>query len=266
MSLFCLKNSGILVHQHLRGQEVCALEISPIEQEERIMQGIRGMFAVLALAAAVLPMTGCNKRLINERNALYSQNTELQNELNRCRAAMDSAEGDRSGLMNQISTLQNQLAAERSKPPVVQRVNVPMPVAAPVRANTGFDSIAGVETETGNGTITVRVPGDVLFASGKTTLRNEALSTLDKIVSVIVRDYPSKTIRVEGYTDTDPIRKSKWEDNLDLSLARAAAVHRHLQKKGVNAKNLEAVGLGEWHPRSTKAKSRRVEIVVVLNN
>lgn len=226
------------------------------------MQGIRGLLTVLALAGALVPMTGCNKRLIDERNALYTQNTELQDELNRCRAAMGSAEGDRSNLMNQITGLQNQLAAERSKPPVQVRVPVPTPVPA---AN-GFASIAGVETETGNGTITVRVPGDVLFASGKTTLRNEALSTLDKIVSVIVRDYPSKTIRVEGYTDTDPIRKSKWEDNLDLSLARAAAVHRHLQKKGVKPKNLEAVGLGEWHPRSTKANSRRVEIVVVLNN
>ncbi|MFG0248436.1 MAG: flagellar motor protein MotB [Phycisphaeraceae bacterium JB051] len=229
------------------------------------MQGIRGMLAVLALAGALLPLTGCNKRLIDERNALYAQNTELQDELNRCRAAMDSAEGDRGNLMNQISSLQNQLAAERSKPPVVQRVEVPTPVPTPVAAN-GFASIAGVETEQGNGTITVRVPGDVLFSSGKVTLRSSAQSTLDKIASVIRRDYGSKTIRVEGYTDTDPIRKSKWQDNLDLSLARAASVHRYLQKKGITGRQLEAVGLGEWHPRSSKAKSRRVEIVVVLND
>jgi outer membrane protein OmpA-like peptidoglycan-associated protein len=224
------------------------------------------MLAVLALAGALLPLTGCNKRLIDERNALYAQNTELQDELNRCRAAMDSAEGDRSNLMNQISGLQNQLSAERSKPPVVQRVEVPTPVATPVPAANGFASIAGVETEQGNGTITVRVPGDVLFSSGKVTLRSTAQTTLDKIASVIRRDYSTKTIRVEGYTDTDPIRKSKWEDNLDLSLARAAAVHRYLQKKGIPGKQLEAVGLGEWHPRSSKANSRRVEIVVVLND
>ena len=135
------------------------------------MQGIRGLMVVVALAGAMLPLTGCNKRLIDERNALYTQNTELQDELNRCRAAMDSAEGDRGNLMNQISSLQNQLAVERSKPPVVQRVEVPTPVVTPVvQARTGFDNIAGIETETGNGTITVRVPGDVLFSSGKTTL------------------------------------------------------------------------------------------------
>ena len=230
------------------------------------MQGIRGMLVVLALAGAMVPLTGCNKRLIDERNALYAQNTELQDELNRCRAAMGSSEGDRSNLMSQIGGLQNQLAAERSKPPVVQRVEVPTPVITPVPAANGFASIAGVQTETGNGTITVRVPGDVLFSSGKTTLRSGALSTLDSIVRVIRRDYGSKTIRVEGYTDTDPIRKSKWADNLDLSLARAASVHRYLQKKGVPGRQLQAVGMGEWHPRSSKANSRRVEIVVVLND
>ncbi|MBL4701621.1 MAG: OmpA family protein [Phycisphaeraceae bacterium] len=226
------------------------------------MQGIRGLLAVVALACVVVPMTGCNKRLINERNALYAQNTELQDELNRCRAAMDSSEGGRSSLMSQISSLQNQLSVERSRPPVVRRV----PVAVPTPVANGFASIAGVETEIGNGTITVRVPGDVLFPSGKTSLRSAAQGTLDKIASVIRRDYASKTIRVEGYTDTDPIRKSKWQDNLDLSLARAAAVHRYLQKKGVAAKKLEAVGMGQWHSRSSKAKSRRVEIIVVLND
>ena len=231
------------------------------------MRNVRGIMTVLALAALLAPLTGCNKRLINERNALYAQNTELQDELNRCRSAMDSSEGDRSSLMNQISTLQGQLAAERSKPPVIQRVQVPGPtIIAPAPAANGFASIAGVETETGNGTITVRVPGDVLFPSGKTTLRSEAKSTLDKIANVIRRDYGSKTIRVEGHTDTDPIRKSKWADNLDLSLARAASVHRYLQTKGITPKKLEAVGLGQWHPRSSKSKSRRVEIVVVLND
>ena len=30
-------------------------------------------------------------------------------------------------------------------------------------------------------------------------------------------------LRIEGHTDTDPIRKSSWESNRDLSIARAMA-------------------------------------------
>ncbi len=225
------------------------------------MPAIRTL-SVLILAVAVLPLTGCQKRLVAERNALFAQNTELQEELERSRSALDSAESDRQQMLGQMNQLQGQLAVERAKPPVEIRV----PVLTPAANTTGFASIEGIETVTGQGTITVRVPGDVLFSAGKSTLRSAAKKTLGKIASVIKKDYDSNVIRVEGYTDTDPIRKSKWADNLDLSLARSAAVHRYLQKKGVKAKQLQAVGFGQWHPRSNKAKSRRVEIVVILND
>ena len=112
---------------------------------------------------------------------------------------------------------------------------------------------------------TVRVPGDVLFSAGKTILRKSAKKTLNQIAQVIEREYQHNIIHIKGYTDTDPIKKSKWADNLELSLQRAAAVHRHLQKQGVDPQQMEAVGLGPWHPQGSKSKSRRVEIVVILD-
>jgi len=217
--------------------------------------------AVLALMTTVM-LTGCGKsRLRQERDALFLQNQELQERLNQARAALDGVETERSNLLARISELESQLAAERARPrTVVQQPTYQAPVAA-----NPFGGIQGVETSQTNNRITVRVPGDVLFASGKVNLRSSSLATLNSIAQVIKREYAGKRVRVEGYTDTDPIRKSKWKDNLDLSLARAATVHRHLQSQGINPKNLEAVGLGQWHPQSSKQKSRRVEIVVVLN-
>lgn len=199
----------------------------------------------IGLVVLVGMLSGCEySRLKEERDAFYMENQELHQRLREARTA---AGADRQGLLAQIAKFD-------------ARPQLAPPIANP----TGFTSIEGIETETSAGQITVRVPGDVLFDSGRTTLKSGAKKTLDQIAGVIKRDYPTNTIRIVGYTDSDPIRRSKWKDNLALSQERAAAVHRFLQQGGIDPKRLETVGRGPWHPRSTKALSRRVEIIVVL--
>ncbi|GAB4193098.1 MAG: hypothetical protein Kow00105_07180 [Phycisphaeraceae bacterium] len=206
----------------------------------------RKMVICLLAVMGLIVFTGCQNRLKAERDALYLQNQELQEELDRARAAL-SAGGDNAALLAEIESLRAQLAAQ------------PQP-----GATTGFEGIAGVEAYNTGGTVTVRVPGDILFASGKIDLKQSAKQTLNQIAQVLKTEYAGNTIRIEGYTDTDPIRKSGWKDNLELSLQRAAAVHRYLQKQGLSPENMYAAGFGEARPRETKEKSRRVEIVVVL--
>ena len=211
--------------------------------------GLRSLLLLIAVASlTVLP--GCNQRLQRERDALYAQNQELQEELDRARAALDASQGRNQELAQRVAELEAQLAERRSAPPP---------------ASSGFTGIEGVETFASGGSVTVRVPGDVLFASGKTELRSSAKSTLAQIADVIRSEYAGQEVRVEGYTDTDPIRKSKWTDNLELSLHRAAAVERYLTERGIDADRVYSAGFGEAKPRDTKAKSRRVEIVVVLD-
>lgn len=213
--------------------------------------------AVIALSS----MTGCQmERLKKERQALWTQNQELQSELEAKRAALDAAEAERAALLAQVDQLQSDLAAARS-----MQSSGPAVAVAPRPASTGFESIQGVEAERRGGLIMVRVPGDVLFASGKIDLKPDARRTLDQIASVLQQQYPSNIVRIEGYTDIDPIRRSGWKDNLELSLERSAAVHRYMQGKGLNPERMYAAGFGQWHARDTKAKSRRVEIVVILN-
>ena len=207
---------------------------------------------LLVTAAALIGMTGCqNQRAIQERDALYIENEELRQQNNRLSSEVDALEQENQRLRQQL--------AERPEPqPQPQR-----PRGA--SANTPFSGIEGVEAEQTAGRVTVRVPGDVLFASGKASLRSSSESTLRQIANVITREYPDQVIRVEGYTDTDPIRKSNWSDNLELSLQRAAAVERYLMQQGVDADRMYSAGFGEANARGSKAKSRRVEIVVVLN-
>lgn len=110
----------------------------------------------------------------------------------------------------------------------------------------------------------ITVGGDLLFASGKAVLTRAGGARLGKIVQDIKSSYPGMIVRVYGHTDSDPIRKSPWKDNLELSANRAMAVVRYLISKGISAKLVETVAMGEHHPVSgTKAKNRRVEIFVV---
>ena len=219
------------------------------------MEGMKRLLSTYALVTGLVFLSGCQT---NERlDKLWAQNEELQDELTRTRSALDSLDSKFNELDNENRELRLAMEGARGGGPEPDRL-----VGAV--ANTPFDRIPGVETIARADSITVNIPGDVLFASGKISLKSQAKRTLDQIASVINREYASNRIRIEGYTDKDPIRKSKWRDNLELSTQRAAAVHRYLQSKGIDPGKMYAAGFGEWHPRATKAKSRRVVIVVVL--
>lgn len=221
-----------------------------------------GLVVVLLVAGTLL--AGCNnKRLKDERDALYMQNQELQDRLTQAQAAHDAAVADRERAAADAARLQAELAAQQQAAAAAAARNANSRTSA--RGNTGgFGRIANVESFENEGLLTVRVQGDILFAPGKADLKASARKTLSQIVEVLKREYPGNAIRIGGYTDSDPIRKSKWKNNEELSLARANAVRTYLRQQGISASRLFAAGYGSTNPRPTKAQSRRVEIVVVL--
>ncbi|MBX3389998.1 MAG: OmpA family protein [Phycisphaeraceae bacterium] len=108
------------------------------------------------------------------------------------------------------------------------------------------------------------VAGDVLFGSGSADLKATSKKTLDKVAAELKSSrYSRYSVRVDGYTDSDPIRKSKWGSNDALSEARARAVENYLQSKGVSSSRLSAYGRGASNLKKTKAESRRVEIIIL---
>ena len=212
------------------------------------------MYRMAITAAAAILMTGCTDQLRTERDALRVENSELRVELGNSQAALDSALSVNASLNQQVRDLHGQSSSH----------SVSALPSGAIADTGGFAAIEEVEAINDGRQITVRVPGDILFDSGKVTLKSSARRTLGAIAQVIKNDYPANMIRVSGFTDTDPIRRSKWSDNLELSMQRAASVHRYLQKQGVAPTQLYAAGFGQWQPRATKAKSRRVELVVEL--
>ena len=105
--------------------------------------------------------------------------------------------------------------------------------------------------------------GDVLFDSGRYTLKPNAQIALAK-VSTILELYPDLKVQVEGYTDS--VGSDSY--NQKLSENRANAVHDFLIQNGVPAGNVTSVGYGKADPVASndtadgRRQNRRVNMVV----
>ncbi len=118
--------------------------------------------------------------------------------------------------------------------------------------------------------LVVRVVDRVLFDSGKAELRPAARQILARVTQVLREQLADQPISIEGHTDNEPIVRSKWKDNWDLSLARARSVLHYLVKdEGLEPRRVSAAGYGEYHPLASndtpegRQHNRRVEIVVL---
>jgi chemotaxis protein MotB len=138
---------------------------------------------------------------------------------------------------------------------------------------TGFGEGYDVSFDAAAGTVTVTLSDSILFDSGKATLKSSTSRELDHIYSVLREKYGGRDIDVVGHTDTDPIKKSKWADNWELSAQRALSVARYIiQKGGIPEARIKAAGCGPARPiapnsnAAGKQKNRRVEIVVHILN
>ena len=118
--------------------------------------------------------------------------------------------------------------------------------------------------------LVVTFVAEVLFDSGKADLRADSLPKLDKVASVLNTTVKDLNVQVEGHTDNDPIKRSGWKSNWELSAHRALSVLHHLtDQQGVAPERLNIAGFGEYHPvtsnatKEGKQKNRRVEIVIL---
>ncbi|MCD6119264.1 flagellar motor protein MotB [bacterium] len=111
-------------------------------------------------------------------------------------------------------------------------------------------------------------PDNILFDSGKATLKPEFKQILDVLGPTLLK-IPNR-IQVEGHTDSVPINTAVFPSNWELSTARASGVLRYLVSRiGIPSERLCASGYADSHPIATnatsegKARNRRVEIVIL---
>ncbi|PPU40768.1 flagellar motor protein MotD [Xanthomonas arboricola] len=118
--------------------------------------------------------------------------------------------------------------------------------------------------------IEVEINSDILFGTGSAALAGNARDTLSALAAVL-RDAPNG-VRVEGYTDNQPIATAQFPSNWELSAARAASVVHLFADDGIAPQRLAMVGYGEFRARadnSTEAgrnANRRVVLIILADS
>jgi len=213
---------------------------------------------VLTVVAATGLLVGCTN-WHKKYDGLNVEHQNLKGLYENCVASLDTSTAEKAQLGQELNKTQQTM--EELQEQIRQRQISPAEAAGFGRGmDVAFDPTAG--------TITVTLPNAILFSPGKASLRKASVAELDHVRSVLRQRYQGRDIDVVGHTDSDPIRKSKWKDNWELSAERALTVLRYMTKQGIKPERIRAVAAGASRPiasnatSSGKAKNRRVEIVV----
>ena len=118
-----------------------------------------------------------------------------------------------------------------------------------------------------NGKVYVSLQENLLFPSGSAVVNPKGKVALGKLAEVL-NNNPEITVDIEGHTDSIPIR-GKYQDNWDLSTARATSIVRILTVDyKVDPVRIVASGHSQYDPVQTnstadgRALNRRTEIIL----
>ncbi|MEP7355407.1 MAG: flagellar motor protein MotB [Acidobacteriota bacterium] len=107
-----------------------------------------------------------------------------------------------------------------------------------------------------------------LFPSGEDVISTDAHSGLEKVAAAIGR--LNNPVRLEGHTDSRPIKTSRFKSNWDLSASRSIALLKILTERfDVAASRLSVAGYADTAPIASndtdegRARNRRVDIIVL---
>ena len=206
-----------------------------------------------AFAIVTAALAGCDSTA-QQNETLTKENEALKAQLADRNSALERADQERQDAVARAADAEAKLQSAQAGQPSAT------PPAADASAFAGIDGVTA--TAKGN-EIHVSIEGDVLFDSGRDELKSASKRSLDKIASVIKAQHPNADIRVAGFTDTDPIKFSKFKSNYHLGFERAFAVREYLITKGLESKKVSLSSYGPDVPQGTKAKSRRVEVIVI---
>jgi chemotaxis protein MotB len=119
-----------------------------------------------------------------------------------------------------------------------------------------------------NGQMVLKLPAEILFASGKSNLSKEGMVALGEVVAILL-EFKDRRFVIAGHTDNVQIKTRQFKNNWDLSTARAVSVVEFMISAGFPPESLAAAGYGEFDavsPNDTaegRQLNRRIELILV---
>lgn len=167
------------------------------------------------------------------------------------------------------SMKEKDIRIQRMQDAVTKKDSVTLALVTSLKGVLGNMSDEDIEINVEKGVVYVSISDKLLFRSGSYTVTSQAREVLGKVAKV-VNDKPELEFMVEGHTDNVPINKDGIQDNWDLSVMRATAVVRILEKDfAVAPSRMTAAGRSYYLPiadndtAANRAKNRRTRIVVL---
>lgn len=217
-------------------------------------------FALLSGCVSVEEYNRVQKHLETEQEA----NSAMAAELSRLEGTISNLRTEREKHLTAIQGLRDQLDAQ---PKITGEDLVDR-----LKEIWGND-MRGWETVSTGGAVGVRMDDSgVLFKSGSWDLTDGTKTKLTELAGIIsnkLKKDPNMFVRVDGHTDSDPVKKLKAkgiQDNVHLSTMRSMAVRDFLVSKGVPKDRIFVAGFGEYWPLNAgssakdKQRNRRVEV------
>lgn len=229
------------------------------------MKRLMRLSVAVLFVATSLGATGCglhrlkddNQRLKESNDRLISENNRLEEQLASMQRRMEDLDAAPAPAAGSVAATGMTPAAATG---IVETGLLP-----------GFEDMGITVATNPRGDVRIRIPEQVFFGLGQTSLSTRGQATLDRVAGIIKDTYPGRTVRVDGHTDDIPINrlKARYPTNWELSTARACEVVRYLVERGIDRQKIFAAGFGEFHPvvygktAAARSKNRRVEITVL---
>ena len=234
------------------------------EQYEQVLDKLEKENSAMLIKASQLEadrarMDAAQARLLVATTAEDAQRAREEKE----KALQKEAESARAAVLSAEEADQaRRLAKTRASEAEYARLEADLASQQITSLTRQLENLQLRETESG----VVVTLGDVLFASGQTTLVEGGRSSLEEVVDLLQTE-PDKKIRVEGHTDS----RGDAEANLLLSEQRAKAVLEALVSLGVASDRISSLGMGEDFPIASnededgRARNRRVDVILLDN-
>ncbi len=263
--------------------------------------------ALLTLASCVskkkyVALQGSNETLLNKVDGLNRDLEECRNSKSVMDAQLAGLENKNEHLKDQINQLNNTNAAllnnvgqmatlskqeavnlEKSLEQIkeqdlrirslhdalTKKDSVTLALVVSLKSSLGNLNDTDVVVNVEKSVVFISLSDKMVFTSGSTDISPRAKEVLAKVATVI-NAKPEMEVLVEGHTDNVPIVKECIKDNWDLSVLRATAITRVLQKDyGVNPARITAGGRAEYVPLvksdtpEARSTNRRTRIVIL---
>ena len=234
----------------------------------RLKSDLKGCEDRVAEAARQKGLQDAEIAKLNSQIALLKENnTAVLNQLRDLSVISSSqAESIKKSMENigakdiYIQDLQRQMAKKDS---------LNMALVMNLKGAIGNMADEDINIKVDKGVVYIDISDKLLFKSGNYDITDRAKEVLGK-VALVLKNQPDIEFMVEGHTDNVAYKRGVLLDNWDLSVKRATAVVRILQKQyGLDPAHMSAAGRGEYKPVATndtpdgKAANRRTRIVIL---